>query len=84
MGDSFIIIFNAGIMIPSETSSQGRRKFFAAFGLSALALAVAAVHPFSMLTGKVRGMKRSSSTAVPIVPNPMAVQRAQRGAAHHG
>jgi hypothetical protein len=72
-------------MIPSEKTSPGRRKFFGALGLGAAAFVAAAKNPFSFLsTAKSVGGSADTASGVTITPNPMAVQRTKKGAAHHG
>lgn len=71
-------------MIGSKKTSPERRKFFGMLALGAAAFIGAAKNPLALVAG-ARNRRRSDGTpVVTITPNPLAVERTRKGAAHHG
>jgi hypothetical protein len=71
------------IMTEQEKPSADRRKVIGVLAVGAAAVLAATVTPLRVLTGKRRTTPAVQST-VTITPNPMAVQRTSKGAAHNG
>jgi len=71
------------LMKHTEKSSADRRTFFGILGAGAAAAIAAAFNPLRLFAGR-HTTTHPVRSSVTITPNPMAVQRTSKGAAHNG